>query len=273
MLKSGDKFNKLTVVKYTHTQNHQRFYDFKCDCGNIINRRGAVVKCGNTKTCGKHDRPNKLPSGEAAFNHLYIRYKNQAKNRNLTFNLNKDEFKKITSQSCFYCNKEPSSIIKRKQRNSGFYTYNGIDRLNNNIGYELNNCVPCCITCNRAKMALSLDNFYTWLNRVSCSGDVKPFYMLRLEDVHGISGLGIVAVGAILPSGRAILEWLGQYKTETIFENIEQVNKIHSHQGKTVIIMGSPKFYNLGNPLLIDEVGLIHRQGDTSVVQSMNEPK
>jgi hypothetical protein len=69
---------------------------------------------------------------------------------------------------------------------------------------------------------------------------VKPFYLLRHEDASGISGIGVVAVGAVLPSGRAILEWLSNETTDTIFESIEQVTRIHGHNGKTEVIYGNP---------------------------------
>lgn len=43
------------------------------------------------------------------------------------------------------------------------YTYNGIDRVNNDIGYIKNNCIPCCKICNRAKNSMSYDDFLNWI--------------------------------------------------------------------------------------------------------------
>ena len=41
----------------------------------------------------------------------------------------------------------------------GGYTYNGIDRKDNNLGYEKANCVPCCKRCNQMKNDMTMDEF------------------------------------------------------------------------------------------------------------------
>jgi hypothetical protein len=66
--------------------------------------------------------------------------KKGAKKRNLLFCLSLEQFEKITSQVCFYCSK----LSKDK-------TYCGIDRVDNNVGYVLENCIPCCARCNDVK--------------------------------------------------------------------------------------------------------------------------
>jgi 5-methylcytosine-specific restriction endonuclease McrA len=45
------------------------------------------------------------------------------------------------------------------------YTYSGIDRLDNAIGYEPPNCVPCCDICNLAKRDMSYGAFVAWMRR------------------------------------------------------------------------------------------------------------
>ena len=69
---------------------------------------------------------------------------------------------------------------------------------------------------------------------------VRPFYLYRREDVSGVSGTGIVAVGVILPSGHAVMEWCSRWPTVTIFQSIEQVERIHGHGGRTSIGWGVP---------------------------------
>ena len=109
--------------------------------------------------------PAKLSSGEAMRNQLYSNYKHGAKRRKLKFNLTSEEFTKITSLKCFYCNAEPSNSYYIKGRN-GPYIYNGIDRKDNNKGYFPNNCVPCCWECNLAKGIRSHSEFMDWLERI-----------------------------------------------------------------------------------------------------------
>ena len=46
------------------------------------------------------------------------------------------------------------------------YLYNGIDRKNNFLGYTLENIVPCCEKCNRAKHIMNLTEFKKWVYSV-----------------------------------------------------------------------------------------------------------
>jgi len=64
---------------------------------------------------------------------------------------------------------------------------------------------------------------------------MRMFYLERLQDVHGVSGEGYVAEGVELSTGRVVLSWLTQHHTITIFDNMKELEAIHSHGGKTVI--------------------------------------
>ena len=46
------------------------------------------------------------------------------------------------------------------------FNYNGIDRVDNKIGYTLKNCVTCCKYCNNAKKDNDVDEFKEWLEYV-----------------------------------------------------------------------------------------------------------
>lgn len=48
----------------------------------------------------------------------------------------------------------------------GFF-YTGVDRVDNGIGYTIENVVPCCGTCNHAKSAMSVDEFISWALRIA----------------------------------------------------------------------------------------------------------
>lgn len=69
---------------------------------------------------------------------------------------------------------------------------------------------------------------------------VQPFYLMRYEDVNGKSGTGIVGMGVVLPSGRAVLEWTTFTKSLNIYDTLDQLKEIHGHEGCTEIIMGIP---------------------------------
>ena len=68
----------------------------------------------------------------------------------------------------------------------------------------------------------------------------KEFYLKRIEDESGVSGTGIVARGVVLPSGKAVLEWQTFHTSLCIYQNIQDVEAIHGHHGKTLLIMGNP---------------------------------
>jgi hypothetical protein len=72
------------------------------------------------------------------------------------------------------------------------------------------------------------------------SDKIEEFYLLREEDESGVSGTGVVARGVKLASGKCILEWQTFHSSIAIYENLESLNAIHGHGGKTKVVMGSP---------------------------------
>jgi hypothetical protein len=66
-------------------------------------------------------------------------YINSAIKRNYTINIDYHTFCDLVLKKCYYCN-----YLKEGE-------VNGIDRLNNTIGYTKSNCVPFCSICNRMK--------------------------------------------------------------------------------------------------------------------------
>lgn len=53
--KKGQKFSKLTLVGFHHTEVAKQavsIYEFKCDCGNTKLSKIGNVKSGNVKSCG-----------------------------------------------------------------------------------------------------------------------------------------------------------------------------------------------------------------------------
>lgn len=167
-------FGRLTVLK----QLTKDKYICICKCGktkelsskNLLSKRTNSCGCLKTELLQKRTRKQ---VGEGGFNSLYRSYKTSAKFRKLSFNLTKEEFKNLTKQNCFYCNINPEQIHYPKNTgylNDGYehakYLYNGIDRIDNNLGYILANCVPCCKICNKAKNNMSLSDFKNWIEQV-----------------------------------------------------------------------------------------------------------
>lgn len=88
--------------------------------------------------------------------------------RNHKFDLNFEEFIEIIVKDCHYCGEPPSKatqkiLINRGHVNEPPFYYNGIDRIDSKIGYNKDNCVPCCSSCNYMKHTSSHSEF---LNRI-----------------------------------------------------------------------------------------------------------
>lgn len=174
----GAKYGKLLVEEETTvgTRGHIR-YICKCDCGNRFCttssrlNQGLVQSCGclrkeQTKRMGENRKgKSNLEQGQAGLNHLYNQYQNGAKKRHLDFNLTLENVKELSSKNCHYCGQPPTQIMN-KESEKGKYIYNGIDRVDNKLGYSIDNCAPCCKVCNRAKDVMSLDEFYNWIKKV-----------------------------------------------------------------------------------------------------------
>lgn len=78
-------------------------------------------------------------------------YKTSAKKRMLEFNLTKEEFYSFLSLKCHYC---------------GVSSANGIDRVDSLAGYKIENCVPCCSTCNYMKRDMGYKEFLDHIKRI-----------------------------------------------------------------------------------------------------------
>ena len=143
----------------------------ECACGNKVVVRGASLRRGNgTKSCGClwRERASKariLPHGEAAFNQMFTSMRRSATYRKYKWQLTKEQVSTLTKQNCHYCGTKPTQIAKQAGCN-GIYTYNGLDRVDNGRGYEINNVVPCCRSCNMAKNIKTTEEFKAWIHRI-----------------------------------------------------------------------------------------------------------
>lgn len=167
----GNVYGNLTVMELSgRSRSRDRMWLCNCSCGNKTIVSTENLHNGSTRSCGclarTLSRERKLAHpGIAAYNSVLNGYKYSAKKRGLSFELTSEEFREITSQPCHYCGIEPKQISKTRGRN-GEYIYNGIDRVNNSIGYVISNVVPCCKRCNTAKREIAYDDFVTWIDRL-----------------------------------------------------------------------------------------------------------
>lgn len=170
--RTGMRYGKLTVLsldleRTNESDNLRSYWNCICDCGIECSKNGTNLSQGGTRSCGclaKRNRDasesNKKGFGVNTRNIVFLSYKRSAKRRKnkIDFNLSLEDFLVLTSQNCYYCGDIPQNIQKSKH-NNGDFVYNGIDRVDNKIGYSVDNCVPCCKLCNYMKSVMKIEQF------------------------------------------------------------------------------------------------------------------
>ena len=194
----GHKVNRLTVIAEDgcYIKPHSGKKDYKwlcrCECGSIKSIRGNTLRRGNIISCGCRQKEiagetagKRRKSNQALYSHYvhFETYERAALKRNLKWNISLEQFIDITSKNCTYCNLSPQEYLRAKNMyirtskrdgrpidqdfaNSRVVLANGIDRKDSNIGYFIENCVPCCSQCNIAKGDTPYSDWIAWIERL-----------------------------------------------------------------------------------------------------------
>lgn len=159
-LEVGAIFGSLTVLKRLENDPHNSRWACKCVCGREHSVTGGNLRDGSTTSCGC------LRKKDAAFKRVYTDYRQNAKNRGIEFLLTETQFRSLTSSPCYYTGRTPSNT--RKARGGSVYVHNGVDRLDSDKGYTIENCVPCCSDVNYAKRIMEYSDFIKLCAEVTC---------------------------------------------------------------------------------------------------------
>jgi len=161
----GKKYGKLLVLEKTgrvirgiRKPRPLILYKVRCDCGKEKEVTGQDLAWSRTTSCGC-SRRDEWDSAHRAVLYSYI---DRAKRHRFLFEFTEDEFYSLIKKECHYCKRTPSNKSKDKYNGAVLY-YNGLDRIDNLLGYTKVNCVPCCDICNKAKRALSYNDFKNWI--------------------------------------------------------------------------------------------------------------
>ncbi len=63
----------------------------------------------------------------------------------------------------------------------------------------------------------------------------RKFFLNRTADVCGVSGTGNVAEGVQFSSGKCVIAWISETPSVEVYDNIDEVLRIHGHEGKTIV--------------------------------------
>lgn len=186
----GKTFGRLTVAADSGVRNKgYRLWVCKCICGGktVSTER---LQTGRTRSCGcllreiarAHGRKYALASGMAARNALFAQYRRGAHARGLQFDITEELAFSLFASTCYYCGTAPATIHKGATLN-GTFTFNGIDRLQNEYGYIDSNVVPCCKFCNLRKSSVNHDEFVAWVRTVARNLDEAGMNRRKLKVV------------------------------------------------------------------------------------------
>jgi hypothetical protein len=169
---TGQRFGRLLVLhRSSKSEPKNVFWTCQCNCGAVKDIRAGSF--ATTKSCGcwRRERASspewggrRIKSG-SAFRRVLRQYKHDAKRRGLAWELTDGQAKILMTRNCYYTGRAPA---KKMISDSGeVFLYNGIDRLNNLMGYVWENCVSCCHEVNMMKHIMATRDFLDFCKEVT----------------------------------------------------------------------------------------------------------
>lgn len=102
--------------------------------------------------------------------YAFKRIKSDAAAMRREFSITLEWFVEQCHKPCTYCGRvdQNSLSVKSSSSRGGWivkdFRYNGLDRVDNSIGYTEANCTPCCAVCNRAKNSMGYNEFIEYID-------------------------------------------------------------------------------------------------------------
>lgn len=209
---TGQVFGRLTVTSFDKECEDSKGkniskWNCMCDCGNEVSVFGKYLIHKTTRSCGclRKDVSRELLQGNQlgrgrtdsrkegrtySWRKFYNQNKRNAEVRGYSWNLTEEQVKAIAVQNCYICGEKP----QKRLSGSNDYRYrchksgvkldekyveeriiyaNGLDRVDNDIGYEIGNVAPCCSTCNYIKKSHGLEALLEHLTKMVVGLEVQ----------------------------------------------------------------------------------------------------
>ena len=171
---TGQKYYRLIVLESAPAVNGRSAWKCKCDCGIIKIVKTDDLRSGDTKSCGCWNNEQRSLRAENMYSKCikYTPIEASAKRvwRSNYEEMSFEDFYSISQQPCHYCGENPSNIQNSADKKSsenmkknGYFTYNGLDRIDSTKPHSKENCVACCKYCNYAKRERTVEEFKAWL--------------------------------------------------------------------------------------------------------------
>lgn len=167
----GQRFNRLVILSlHRQDRKHRKYFLCRCDCGAEKVILGSQMSSENTRSCGclnmEVRKSTRLPNNHGEITAIILGYKRHANRRNFNFSLTREQVIEIIKMNCHYCGSDPVNHKVTKNSINGL-KYNGIDRTDSTKDYTIDNVVPCCGFCNKAKNNKPVCEFLEWAIKVA----------------------------------------------------------------------------------------------------------
>jgi hypothetical protein len=136
---------------------------------NVFLKRIEHILTYNNKINGRYFTEEFCDSNAVSYNE----YKKRADNKSLLYDLTTEEYNTITKSQCYLCS-----------RNSREKYKNGIDRVDNNLGYIMSNVKACCASCNYIKKNMELGELFDKMTEIFMKCNIKVETTIFVSDTH-----------------------------------------------------------------------------------------
>jgi hypothetical protein len=145
----------------------------KCSLSAVVFlKRIEHILTHNNKIDGRYF-PEEVCDTNAA---CYNEYNTRAQNKLLSFELTTGEYNTITTLPCYLCGRKSWEECK-----------NGIDRVDNKLGYIMCNVKPCCGSCNYMKKDMELNDLFDKMTEIYLKSKIKVETTLFVSEAHNPS--------------------------------------------------------------------------------------
>jgi hypothetical protein len=145
---TGQRFNRLKVIKFLYIKKKRRYWLCKCNCGNYVEVLTNQLTGSKTKSCGclQKEQSSAMNKKHGDWGTRFYRIWTEMKYR--CNNKNKKEYKNYGGRGIKVCERWlnysffKEDMFKEYLKHSERFSENDttIERINNDGNYELSNC-------------------------------------------------------------------------------------------------------------------------------------